>query len=127
VTDNGELSNFDSWRKRRKRLKFIGAIVLVLGLSSAGFVYWRGIRATGVADDLSMVGYSRAQTRQMESLYGKMGPMIDDWVGVCERPGTQAVIIASVSIVIATGCFLFDRHLYDGVKPIAGEIESKGE
>ncbi len=112
-------SDLDAWRKRRKRLKIVGAMVLVIGFSSAGIVYWEGTRSANVADDLSMVGYSRAQTRQMENLYGKMGPMIDDWVDALKRPGTQAVVIAAVSIVIATGCFLFDRHLDDGGETVA--------
>jgi len=125
VTNHARLTGFDSWRKRRQRLKIIGVIVLVLGLSSAGFVYWLGTHSANIKDDLSMVGYSRAQTRQMENLYGKMGPMIDDSVGLLKQPATQAVIIASVSVVMAVGCFLFDRRLYNGMNLQAGEVGSK--
>ena len=125
VTDNVRLSDFDSWRKRRRRLKLIGVLVLVLGLGSAGFVYWRGLQSSSVMDDLSMVGYSRAQTRQMENLYGKMGPMINDWMAALKQPGTQAIIIAAVSLVVGTGCLLFDRHLYDGSGTQGGDDAAK--
>ena len=95
--------------KRVARLRIIGLIVLVLGLGSAGLVYWLGTRSPDVMDDLSMVGYNRAQTRQMGMLYGKMGPVIEEWFDDLKQPGTQAKIIVGVSILAAAGCFYFAR------------------
>ena len=95
------------------RLRLIGIIVLVLGLGSAAVVYWLGTRSPDVRDDLSMVGYNKAQTRQMGMLYGKMGLLIEDWVNDLKQPGTQAMLIASGSILIAFGCFYFARLLDD--------------
>jgi flagellar basal body-associated protein FliL len=85
----------------------IGVIVLVLGLGSAGVVYWLGTRSPDVMDDLSMVGYNKAQTRQMGMLYGKMGPVIEEWFDDLKQPGTQAEIIVVISVLIAAGCFYF--------------------
>ena len=97
--------------KRSARLRMIGIIVLMLGLGSAGVVYWLGTRSPDVMDDLSMVGYNKAQTRQMGMLYGKMGPVIEEWFDDLKQPGTQATIIAAVSTLIAAGCFYFARLL----------------
>jgi hypothetical protein len=56
-----------------------------------------------------MVGYNRAESRQMGMLYGKMGLLIEDWTNDLKQPGTQATLIASASILIALGCFYFAR------------------
>jgi len=95
----------------------IGVIVLVLGIAGAGIVYWLGTRSPDVSDDLSMVGYNKAQTRQMEQLYGKSGLLIEEWLDDLKQPGTQATIIAAVSIVVAAGCFYFARLSDDEDEP----------
>ena len=97
--------------RRSARLRIIGIIVLVLGLGGAGVVYWLGTRSPDVSDDLSMLGYNKAQTRQMGMLYGKMGPVIEEWFDDLKQPGTQVEIIMVVSIFIAAGCFYFARLL----------------
>ena len=94
-------------RKRRARLRAIGTLVLLIGLSSAGVVYWIGSRSAKLEDDPMMVGYGRPQERNMELLYGKMGRTIEDLSDDLKRPGTQAALIAGVGIVIAAGCFFF--------------------
>ncbi len=45
----------------------------------------------------------------MGVLYGKMGVLILEWSDDLKQPGTQAVIIVAVSILIAAGCFYFAR------------------
>jgi flagellar basal body-associated protein FliL len=87
----------------------MGVILLVLGLGSAGLLYWLGTRSPDVSDDLSMVGYDKAQRRQMGQLYGKMGAFTEDLFDDLKRPGTQAEIIAGISMLIAAGCFYFSR------------------
>ena len=109
MTANDNASGPQSCSKRAARLRIIGVIVLVLGLGSAGVVYWLGTRSPDVSDDLSMVGYNKAQTRQMGMLYGKMGPVIEEWFDDLKQPGTQAEIIVVVSILAAVGCFYFAR------------------
>ena len=56
-----------------------------------------------------MVGYNKAQTWQMEQLYGKSGLLIEEWIDDLKQPGTQATIIVVVSALIAGGCFYFAR------------------
>ena len=100
--------------KRQSRLKAIGVIVLVLGIAGACLVYWIGTRSPDLSDDLSMVGFNRAESRQMAMLYGKMGLLIEDWVNDLKQPDTQAILIASATILIALGCFYFARLLENG-------------
>jgi hypothetical protein len=86
-----------------------GVIVLLLGIGGAGAVYWLGKRAADVADDLSMVGYNKAEERQMGMLYGKQGELIENWSNDLKQPGTQAFIIVATSILVASGCLYFAR------------------
>jgi hypothetical protein len=111
MTVNDEKTSPDSSSRRSARLRIIGTVVLVLGFGSAGLVYWLGTRSPDVSDDLSMLGYNKAQTRQMGMLYGKMGPVIEEWFDDLKQPGTQAEIIVAVSILVAAGCFYFARLL----------------
>ena len=111
MTANDKTSGSHSSSRHRARLRMIGIIVLVLGFGSAGLVYWLGTRSPDVSEDLSMVGYNKAQTRQMGMLYGKMGPVIEEWFDDLKQPGTQAEIIVAISIFIAAGCFYFARLL----------------
>jgi len=89
----------------------VGVIVLLLGISGACLVYWMGTRSPDLSDDLSMLGYNKAQTRQMGMLYGKSGLLIEEWSNDLKQPGTQAIIIATTSILITLGCFYFARLL----------------
>ena len=109
--ENDKNADPHSSSKRAARLRVIGIIVLLLGLGSAGVVYWLGTRSPDVMDDLSMVGYNKAQMRQMGMLYGKMGPVIEEWFDDLKQPGTQAEIIVVVSILVAAGFFYFARLL----------------
>ena len=98
-----------SSRQRARRLRMIGVGVLALGISVAGIVYWLGTRSPDLSDDISMAGYDKPVERQMEILYGKQGELIEDWSNDLKKPGTQAVIIAVGSAIIAAGCFYFAR------------------
>lgn len=114
MTINHNASGSHSPSGHGARLRMAGIIVLVLGIAGAGVVYWLGTRSPDVSDDVSMLGYNKAQTRQMEQLYGKSGLLIEQWFDDLKQPGTQATIIAAVSALIAAGCFYFAR-LSDGV------------
>jgi flagellar basal body-associated protein FliL len=108
---NDKTADPHSSSRRAARLRMIGIIVLLLGIGGAGVVYWLGTRSPDVSDDLSMVGYHKAQTRQMGMLYGKMGPVIEEWFDDLNQPGTQTEIIVVISILVAAGCFYFARLL----------------
>jgi len=101
-------------KQRARRLRMIGIVVLVLGISGAGILYWLRTRSPDVSGDLSMQGFNRAEQRQMGQLYGKSGLLIEQWSDDLRRLGTQAILIAGFSIVVFAGCFYFARLLdYD--------------
>lgn len=102
-----------SSKRRARKLRVIGIVVLSLGIAGAGVVYWIGMRSPDVSGDLSMSGYGKPEERQMEMLYGKSGELIEDWSNDLKQPDTQAIIIAGAAIVIAAGCFYFARLLDD--------------
>jgi len=87
----------------------IGIVVLALGIGGAGILYWLRTRSPDLSNDLSMVGFNRAQTQQMGQLYGKSGLLIEEWSEDLKQPGTQALIIVLFSTAIAAGCFYFAR------------------
>ncbi|HEY5234243.1 MAG TPA: hypothetical protein VIK35_11980 [Verrucomicrobiae bacterium] len=96
-------------KQRARRLKTAGVAILVLGIAGAGIVHWLGTRDADLSGDASMAGFNKPEERQMEILYGKSGELIEDWSNDLKQPGTQAVIIAAVSVIIASGCFYFAR------------------
>ncbi len=116
MTPNDKKNSPVSSSKRAARLRMIGIIVLVLGIAGAGIVYWLGTRSPNVMDDFSMVGFDRAQKRQMGQLYGKMGLVVEQFSDDLKQPGTQAQIIAVVSILVAAGCFYVARRFDDSDK-----------
>jgi len=106
--------------RKSTRLRAIGIIVLVLGMASAGTVYWLGTRSANLYDDRSMQGFNRAEQRQMGQLYGKSGLLIEQWSDDLKQPGTQAVLIMITSALVAGGCFYFARLLDGGDEPAGG-------
>jgi hypothetical protein len=111
--DQTSPSPASSARRRARRCRIIGVIIVLLGLGGAGVVYWLGSRAMNYSDDPSMVGFDRAEQRQMAMLYGKQGQLIEDLESSLKQPGTQAFLIAAAAAVIALGCFYFARILED--------------
>ncbi len=96
-------------RQQSKRLRVIGGGVLALGLLSAGAVYWIRTHSGEPTEDELLAGNARLESHQMGLLYGKMGLLTQELSDDLKQPGTQAFIIATVSILIATGCFYFAR------------------
>ena len=92
-----------------RRLRKIGVAVLVLGALFAGVVFWHGRESTRLAEDPSMDRFNKANQRQMELMYGKMGTVTEDLAQQLKRPATQAAIIAIGSVLVAVGCFYFAR------------------
>ena len=97
---------FSTFQRRARRLRITGIVVLLLGFGGAGVVYWT--RPPDVSEDLSMVGFDRARTRQMEILYGKQGRHLANDL---KEPGTQAILIATASVLLASGCFYLAKML----------------
>ena len=108
-------------KRRVRRYRIAGCVGLLLGLVSAGGVYWLGSRAPNYLDDPSMAGFNRAERRQMAVLYGKQGQLIQDFNDSLKQPGTQAILIVAAAAVAAAGCFFFARILEDEAKEISAD------
>ena len=107
-----------------RRLRKIGIVVLSLAIVSAGVVYWRGKEAEKVFEDPSMGGFNKANQRQMEMLYGKMGTVTEDLIQFLKQPRTQAAIILIGGGLIAAGCFYFARLVsYGDESEVSGPAE----
>ena len=110
------MTDRDSLRREKARLRKIGTIILLLGFSSAGLVYWIGTRA----EDSRLDEYNRAaqssESRQVGILYGKSGQVTADLLDDLKRPSAEALIIAAITIVMAGGCFYLSRPLDEPAK-----------
>jgi hypothetical protein len=58
-----------------------------------------------------MLGYDKAEARQVGTLYGQQGVIVQEWSDDLKQPGTQAVIIVVAAALVAGGCFYFARLL----------------
>jgi hypothetical protein len=96
-------------RRVGRRLRIIAVVVLVLGIIVAEVIYVRGTRPGDGLDDPSMLGYDKAATRQVGTLYGQQGVIVQGWANDLKRPGTQAAIIVVGVALAAGGCFYFAR------------------
>ena len=96
-----------------RRLRAIGSIVLVCGLSCACVFYWRLTRSSAPTIDELLPGYSQQRARQTEILMGSFVVTLLRWADVLTEPRSQALIIAGVSALVALACFrvasLLDR------------------
>ena len=83
----------------------IGIWVLIVGLCSAALVYvLRTWLAAPSPEDL-LTNYQEANARQMGLLYGHSGVLMWEGLESLARPGTQAILIAVVTLLIAFICF----------------------
>jgi hypothetical protein len=98
-------------RRRGRRYRIVGGIILLLGIIGAGLVYWLGSRGQDSLDDPSMIGFNRATDHQMAYLYGKQGLLVEDLTDLLKQPGTQAVLLVLAAALVAAGCFFFARML----------------
>ncbi|HUL72742.1 MAG TPA: hypothetical protein VLT86_06545 [Vicinamibacterales bacterium] len=88
-----------------RRLHRIGALILVLGISSAALVYWLQTRHPEPGMEELMPGYSQANSRLMGIYYGHAGKTMWEWREALARPGVQAGLIVLVASVASAICF----------------------
>ena len=110
-TNQKALTDSATLHREKARLRLIGVVVLVTGLSIAALVYWRGTRAEDARVEQYEQAQARAESRQMQMLYGTSGGLMEDFLNALKRPGNQALIIAGISGLIAGGCFYLGRPL----------------
>ena len=95
--------------RRQRQIRTIGVAVLILGLVAAGVVYWMGTHSGQPSEDDLLPGNARAESHQMQLLYGKMGLLTQKLSDDLKQPKTQAFLIATLSVLVAGGCFYFAR------------------
>ena len=100
----------------------MGVIVLLGGMSSAGFVYRLGqapataAAAPGDWQDSSLTLLdSKTSTRTIELYGGKVEVLMVKVLEWFQRPASQALLIATVAVLVALGCFL-----------VAGQLSTSG-
>ncbi len=106
-------ANLESLHREKARLRKIGLVILLVGLCSAGLVYWIGKSR----EDPALAQYreteARAETRQMEQLYGTSGDVMQKLLTGMRRPRNQALTIVFATVLFSAGCFYLGRPLPD--------------
>ncbi len=94
-------------------------VVLLLGLGGAGLVYWTGAPPEDLSANPATARVYKTERREIEINFGKMGLLANDLREDLKQPGTQAVLIAAASILVASGCFYVARW-QDGLEEGGG-------
>ena len=102
-------------KREKARLRLAGVVILAIGLIAAALLYW--LRASNADLDQYREAQARAETHQMELLYGTSGGLTEDLTNALKRPADQAIIIAVVSALIAAGCFYLGRPFPENEDP----------
>jgi len=117
--------------KQQATLNALGLIVLLVGIGSACIVYWIGqnrhagrSNRTGTStaggdwkDGTLSLEDSKIASRDIEMYYGKAGVLTVRALNWLRRPKTQAILLATVSTLIAFGCFFVARRLFSDAPP----------
>ncbi len=101
-------------RPLKSRLRIIGALVLLLGTTGTVLLGLRGVRSVDPSQNPAMARYYAQEERQAQILYGNFGLLANDAWKSLKRPRTQAILLASLSTLVACGCFFFARLLDTG-------------
>jgi hypothetical protein len=107
-----------AWRmtqpiSRRSLLNYIGIGILIIGLGSGEFIYWRSLKNDAGADADSPYD-SRVYEQDVERTIGVFGLIMDEIsrsLGKLREPGPMGAAIAVVSVAAAGGCFFFASRL----------------
>ena len=109
-------SSQDSLPHEKARLRKIGLVILLLGLVSAGLLYWIRNRP----EDPALAEYRQSEERnaryQMEKLYGTSGDVTHKLLDAMERPGNQALAIIALTALVSGLCFYLGRPFPDDHK-----------
>jgi hypothetical protein len=89
---------------RRTLLNYIGIAILILGIGTGEFVYWRGLKSEESTDPDSPYT-SRVYEQDVQRTVGVFGLIMVDISQALHDPGTMGISIAVVSAALAGGCF----------------------
>jgi uncharacterized protein YneF (UPF0154 family) len=94
---------------RRSLLNYIGIAILIAGMATGEFIYWRSLQNDSAADDADSPYNSRVYEQTIERTIGVFGVIMDQWsrsVAKLKEPKPLAIMIVVVSMFAAGGCFL---------------------
>jgi hypothetical protein len=114
MTENNSTPGPAPSDRKPARLRAVGLLVLLLGLSGAAVVYWTGVPPPDYAGDPDTARAYKTESRDLEINSGKMGLLANDLLTELQNPGAQALLIATASILAAAGCFFFARLMERG-------------
>jgi hypothetical protein len=92
-------------------LNYIGIAILLVGVATGEFIYWRSLHGAGSTADqdaLVLLADSKAYDYEMQVNVGTFGMLTDRWERTIERlgePGPLAIVIGVTSMLVAGGCF----------------------
>jgi hypothetical protein len=95
--------------REKARLRLAGIVILLIGLISAGLLYW--LRTENSNVDQIRASQAHAESRQMQLLYGRSGGLTADLSHLLQQPGAQALLIIGISAMIACGCFYLGQPI----------------
>jgi hypothetical protein len=116
-----------SFKNRAELANTLAVLVLVLGIASASIVFWSGqsqsasrpdtressLAEGGWKDSTLPIEDLKGGSRTIEMNYGKAAVLIVGWLhwwGQLKPHESLAIMIASVSTLIALTCFLFAKR-----------------
>lgn len=115
MTHNDKTPGLARAPKAGARFRRIGMIILFAGLGVAGWVLWAAPALPKLPDDFQDEQTSRKAERAVEMNFGKSGLFAGELADDLKDPGTQALLIAIASILVAGGCF-YIGHVQDRVE-----------
>jgi hypothetical protein len=68
-------------------------------------------------DDGALLGYDKAQARQVGTLYGQQGVIVQQWSDELKQPRTQAIIILGIAGLAAGACLYIAGQIASNLKP----------
>lgn len=90
---------------RRSLLNYIGLAILIVGMATGEFIYWRSTGSASETDDADSPYQSRVYEQTVERTVGVAGLLTDQWSRSLAKPRPLAITIAVVSMLAAGGCF----------------------
>jgi hypothetical protein len=94
---------------RRSLLNYIGIAIIIAGMATGEFIYWRSLGNDSISDDPTSLYESRVYEQTVERTVGVFGLLMDQWsrsFAKLKEPRPQAIAIVVISLVAAGGCFL---------------------
>ncbi len=98
----------------RSFINYIGIAILIIGMATGEFIYWRSLNRDSAADDGDSPYDSRVYEQTIERTVGVFGLIMDEFsrgMAALKQPRPLAITIAVISMATAGGCFFVASRL----------------